>query len=225
MQLSSDLRGRRVEVFGEHPAEQLVVGEAVAFQDVLQRVLRRDEVLIDVGQPHLILVFQKSEPHVLLEKTAEIPGIQAGYARDLVDGDRAVIVLVRVVQDEVQTVQVLCPVVQVCLEDLYAEIVAELEQDLKKQAVEPQYIALRADVVCDLHLCERLLEDFQFGLADRIVARVVEDKPHAPSNQTQNSSPYRSPSAEGQCFLINSGVIHATKCTSPQHRYRVSDPI
>lgn len=39
-QLLSHLQGCRMEVFGEHPAEQLVVGKSVALQNALQRVLR-----------------------------------------------------------------------------------------------------------------------------------------------------------------------------------------
>lgn len=79
-------------MLGEHPAEQFIIGKSMTLQDLLQRIPRRDEILINAGQPEFILIFQKRKSHVFFEKTAEIPGFQKGNPGDLVDGDGAVIV-------------------------------------------------------------------------------------------------------------------------------------
>lgn len=67
--------------------------------------------------------------------------------------------------------------VQIGLENLHAEIVVELEQDFKQQAVKAQNIPIRADVVGDLHLPQRFLESVQLGLPDGVRAWVVQDEP------------------------------------------------
>ena len=51
-------------MFGEHPAEQFIIGKSMPLQDLLQRILRRDEILINAGQPEFILIFQKRKSHV-----------------------------------------------------------------------------------------------------------------------------------------------------------------
>lgn len=52
---------------------------------------------------------------MFLKKAAEVSGIQTGNPGNLVDGNRTVIILVRVVQDKVQTVQIFYAVNGVCL--------------------------------------------------------------------------------------------------------------
>ncbi len=81
----------------KHPAEQLVIRKTMPFQNILQRVLRRDQILINMGQPYFALVFQKGKPHMLFKKAAEIPRIQMSNPGNFRNGDRAAVILIDVV--------------------------------------------------------------------------------------------------------------------------------
>lgn len=50
--------GRRAaEMFPEHPAEQFVIGESMAFQYLMDRIFGSEKVTVDEGQPQFILIF------------------------------------------------------------------------------------------------------------------------------------------------------------------------
>lgn len=76
----------------------------------------------------------------------------------------------------VQAVEVFCLLVHVCLEDFHAEVVAELEEDFEKQAVEAQDIPLGPDVVGYLHLDQGVFEDIQLCPVDGVIAGIVQGK-------------------------------------------------
>ncbi len=72
-------------------------------QNILYRVCGGKQVVIDAGQPQLVLVFQKSASHMFFEKTAEIAGFQKRSPGYFSNGNRLVIVLRRISEHAVET--------------------------------------------------------------------------------------------------------------------------
>ena len=84
---------RITEVLPENAAEQLIIGKDVSVKYDIDRILACDQILINMGQTELVLVFQKGGSHVAFEKTTEVARLQAGNICDLLNGDRFIIML------------------------------------------------------------------------------------------------------------------------------------
>ena len=89
---SADLAGRGTVDLAEHAAEELVIGEAVPFHDLHDRSVRGAQIVIDVGEPHLIQVFFEGDADFLGEEPAEIFVAETEAVGDLLQRDRFVIV-------------------------------------------------------------------------------------------------------------------------------------
>ena len=57
----------------------------MTFQNMWDLIVRVDDVVIDAGQPDLILVFEESNAHAFFEKPAEIFRLQHGDIGDFFD--------------------------------------------------------------------------------------------------------------------------------------------
>lgn len=93
-------------MFLEHPAEQLIIGEAVAFQDHMHGVFCVDQIFVNERKSVFILIFQKRNPHLFLEKPAEISGLEISYTSNLIQGNGPLIILRNIIQYKVQPIQI-----------------------------------------------------------------------------------------------------------------------
>ena len=93
-------------MFLEHPAEQLIIGEAVAFQDHMYRISGCDQIFVDKRKTIFILIFQKRNPHLFLKKTTEISGLEISDTCDLIQGNGPLIIFRNIIQYKVQPIQI-----------------------------------------------------------------------------------------------------------------------
>ena len=84
---------RITEVLPENAAEYLLLPSTLFGPYDIDRILACDQILINMGQTELVLVFQKGGSHVAFEKTTEVARLQAGNICDLLNGDRFIIML------------------------------------------------------------------------------------------------------------------------------------
>lgn len=66
------LRRGTAVFFMKHAAEQFIIGEAMAGQDVHDAVAGTEKILTDVGKTNLIDVFQEGDSHIFFKISAEI---------------------------------------------------------------------------------------------------------------------------------------------------------
>ena len=78
----------------------------------------------------------------------------------------------RIIQHRRQAFQRLIFSGHIRMKHLNTEIMVELEQDLKKQAVEAENSPVRFQIVNQLHFFQCLFQQIQFGTQDRICFRV-----------------------------------------------------
>ena len=93
-------------MFLEHPAEQLIIGEAVAFQDHMHGVFCVDQIFVNERKSVFILIFQKRNPHLFLKKTTEISGLEISYTCNLIQGNGIPVILRNIIQHQIQPVQI-----------------------------------------------------------------------------------------------------------------------
>lgn len=100
------LRRCAPEVLLEHPSKQFIIGESMSFQDHMHRVFRIDQIFVDKRKSVFILIFQKCNPHLFLEKTAEISGLEISYTCDLIQENGTPVILRNIIQHKIQPVQI-----------------------------------------------------------------------------------------------------------------------
>ena len=93
---SPDLTGRIPVNFLEHAAEQFVIGKSVLVEHLQDGFVRRADVVVDVGEPHVVDMLREGNADILAEHAAEIVAVEAEDIRDLFEGQRLHIVLVDV---------------------------------------------------------------------------------------------------------------------------------
>ena len=67
------------------------------FQDIPHFIIRGNQILINMGNPDLVLVFQEGSAHAFLKKTAEIFGVKHGNLGDFFQGNWSVVIVVNVI--------------------------------------------------------------------------------------------------------------------------------
>ena len=102
----SHLRRCAPEVLLEYPAKQLIIGETMSFQDHMYGIFRIDQIFVDKRKSVFILIFQKCTPHLFLEKTAEISGLEISYTCNLIQGNGIAVILRNIIQNKIQPVQI-----------------------------------------------------------------------------------------------------------------------
>lgn len=112
-----------LKMFRKHPSEQFIIRKSMAFQDIFDRIICRNNILVNVRKPQFILIFQKCDSHAFFEETAEIPGLQIGNSGDFFNADMAVIIFPDIVQDRVQSYPVFVALGLVSVNDADAEVV------------------------------------------------------------------------------------------------------
>ena len=75
----------------------------MAFQNITDRILRGNQIAVNIGQAKFILVFQEGNAHTFFEKAAEVSRLQKGHPGDFTDGDGTVLIPGRIGQHRVQT--------------------------------------------------------------------------------------------------------------------------
>ena len=75
----------------------------MAFQNITDRILRVNQIAVNIGQAKFILVFQDGNAHTFFEKAAEVSRLQKGHPGDFTDGDGTVLIPGRIGQYRVQT--------------------------------------------------------------------------------------------------------------------------
>lgn len=75
----------------------------MAFQNITDRILRGNQIAVNIGQAKFILVFQEGNAHTFFEKAAEVSRLQKGHPGDFTDGDGTVLIPGRIGQYRVQT--------------------------------------------------------------------------------------------------------------------------
>ena len=99
--------GRRTsEMFLKHPSKQLVVGKTMPFQYYVNRIFCVDQIFVNKRQSVFVLIFQKGNAHLFLEKTAEIAGLQVSDTGNLVQRYGTLIIFGNVIQNKVQPVKI-----------------------------------------------------------------------------------------------------------------------
>ena len=78
----------------------------MAFQGHMHRVFRIDQIFVNERKSVFILIFQKCNPHLFLEKTAEISGLEISYTCDLIQGNGIPVILRNIIQHQIQPVQI-----------------------------------------------------------------------------------------------------------------------
>ena len=94
------------ELFQKHSSEQLIIGEAVSFQNYMYRISGCDQIFVDKRKTIFILIFQKCNPHLFLEKTAEISSLEISNTCDLIQRNRPFVILRNIIQHQIQSVQI-----------------------------------------------------------------------------------------------------------------------
>lgn len=90
----------------EHPSKQLIIGESMAFQGHMHRVFRIDQIFVDKRKSVFILIFQKCNPHLFLEKMEEISSLEISNTCDLIQRNRPFVILRNIIQHQIQSVQI-----------------------------------------------------------------------------------------------------------------------
>ena len=75
----------------------------MAFQNITDRILRGNQIAVNIGQAKFILVVQEGNAHTFFEKAAEVSRLQKGHPGDFTDGDGTVLIPGRIDQYRVQT--------------------------------------------------------------------------------------------------------------------------
>ena len=119
----------------EHPSKQLIIGESMAFQNHMHRVFRIDQIFVDKRKSVFILIFQKCNPHLFLEKTAEISSLEISNTCNLIQRNRPFVILRNIIQHQIQPVQIFFQPAQITLKNFDTEIVTRLEQKFKDQDI------------------------------------------------------------------------------------------
>lgn len=65
-------------MFVKHTAKYSVIFKPMDFQQLIERVIRGGEILVNMGKANFVNIFQISAAHMLFEKAAEIFGLQRG---------------------------------------------------------------------------------------------------------------------------------------------------
>ena len=90
----------------EHPAEQLIIGETMPFQDHMHGIFRVDQIFVNKRKSVFILIFQKCNPHLFLEKMEEISSLEISNTCNLIQGNRPFVILRNIIQHQIQPVQI-----------------------------------------------------------------------------------------------------------------------
>ena len=95
----SDLAGRVPVNFLKHAAEQFVIGKSVLVEHLQDGFVRRADVVVNVGEPHVVDMLREGNTDVLPEHAAEVVAVETEDIRDLLKGQRLHIVLVDIGND------------------------------------------------------------------------------------------------------------------------------
>ena len=95
----ADLAGRVSVNFFEHAAEKFVIGKSVLVEHLQDRFVCRTDVMVDVGEPHVVDVLREGNADVLPEHAAEIVAVETEDICYLLKGQRLHIVLVDIGND------------------------------------------------------------------------------------------------------------------------------
>lgn len=74
--------------FPEKFMKEFVIGKAVSVYDVHDRIFCGDQLVMDMGEPHLIYMPGKIDSHLLLEKAAEIFPVQTEFPCNVLQENR-----------------------------------------------------------------------------------------------------------------------------------------
>ena len=69
-------------------------------------VFRIDQIFVDKRKSVFILIFQKSNPHLFLEKTAEISSLEISNTCDFIQRNKPFVILRNIIQHQIQSVQI-----------------------------------------------------------------------------------------------------------------------
>lgn len=72
----------------------------MAFQDHMHGVFRIDQIFVDKRKSVFILIFQKCNPHLFLEKTAEISILVISNTCNLIQRNRPFVILRNIIQHQ-----------------------------------------------------------------------------------------------------------------------------
>ena len=159
---SSDLARCVTVYFLEETAEKLVVGKAVFVQDLEDRLIRRTDVVINMGQTHAVEVLRKGNPNILAEHTAEIVAVEAEMVRDLVEGQRFHVMFVNIGDDLLDPELAAAGFGQILLVKRYGEVLDQPVQHIESDRLCRDHIPLRLfDMKRDQVL--EALADLQIG--------------------------------------------------------------
>lgn len=123
------------ELFQKHSSEQLIIGEAVSFQNYMHRISGCDQIFVDKRKTIFILIFQKSNAHFFLKETTKISCLETGDVCNLIQGDWFLLMFCNIVQDGIQPVHFFFLMVDILWKYLNAEIMIQLKHKFKNQAV------------------------------------------------------------------------------------------
>ena len=68
--------------------EKFIIGKSVPVYDLHNRIFRGNKIMMDMGDPNLIYMTGKIDPHLLFEKTAEIFPVQPEFPCDIFQENR-----------------------------------------------------------------------------------------------------------------------------------------
>ena len=69
-------------------------------------VFRIDQIFVDKRKSVFILIFQKRNPHLFLEKTAEISSLEISNTCNLIQRNRPFVILRNIIQHQIQPIQI-----------------------------------------------------------------------------------------------------------------------
>ena len=65
----------------KHPVKKLLIKEAMPLHDLLYRIVRVQQILIDIIEPHLIYIAHKRAAGALLKEPAEVFPVEPQFIR------------------------------------------------------------------------------------------------------------------------------------------------
>src|SRR5699024_8104010 len=63
--------------------KKFIIGKTVSIYDFHNRILCRNQIMVNMGYPHLVYMTGKVDSHLLLKEAAEIFPVQAKFSCDI----------------------------------------------------------------------------------------------------------------------------------------------
>ena len=93
----------------KHPVKKLLIKEAMPLHDLLYRIVRVQQILIDIIEPHLIYIAHKRSTGALLKEPAEVFPVEPQFIRRFLQRHFFPVVMIHIRTDLLQPLHIARP--------------------------------------------------------------------------------------------------------------------